>query len=350
MPPAQHPRHLRRVDTGADLPIPDEVAVAFPGALPKTTPDTIATRRHLARNAPLPPKAKTDITAAVIWIGSWYRGGRSKNEPPTVLYARVGDTWHEAIARSEPPEQIEIHLLAEAVLAMRARYPGPGEAKAKIEELIRDHIAPKTSPPNPQTTLPQIPKTSPPKPSPKTPAPPPPTPTSVAAEIVRLRPTPAPAAPNPPPKISPIPQNKTTSRDTPPYTPPKTAPRDCFPLSILIDRIPDDLARVIDDTHLPQCDTYGTIDGDSLTLHLPPAALTDNPRDRISSTVEIRRAKTPSRTAPAPWICTLRVGGDEATSVLQRDPRAAIDNALLRSAKTPLAPYRAALSAFLGGP
>lgn len=327
MPPAQHPRHLRRVDTGADLPIPDEVAVAFPGALPKTAPDTIATRRHLARNAPLPPKAKADITAAVIWIGSWYRGGRSKNEPATVLYARVGDTWHEAIARSEPPEQIEIHLLAEAVLAMRARYPGPGEAKAKIEDLIRDHL--KSSATNPKTTLPQIPKTSPPEPSPK---------------------TPTLAAPNPPPRISPIPQNKTTSRDTPPYTPPKTAPRDCFPLSILIDRIPDDLARVIDDTHLPQCDTYGTIDGDSLTLHLPPAALTDNPRDRISSTVEIRRAKTPNRTAPAPWICTLRVGGDEATSVLQRDPRAAIDNALLRSAKTPLAPYRAALSAFLGGP
>ena len=379
---ATMPRRIFAASGEELFAVPEEAAVVIEGALPPSCPDSLEARREMGRTV----KVKADtLQEAGREIQAWWGGvrGRHKGKEALALYARFGGEWHAVRIGAEfvVPKRASITLNEELLLAaceaegsrfvvrwkledyLSSLVPGQAPRKSSVP---RSHA--KAAPivqPGPTIRLSDLP---PPATSPilimngdgkmvldaaalNLPVPPPePAAVSPATPTVTptVTPTPAPTPSTPTKAPAPVPSN------LPPYatTWPGPGPghKTAAPLTVEVveNVLPEEIADLIDTMALPPGTFYETPNADSILLFLPPAALNGDPKNRLTSRVEVRRAKLPQ--SPQPWVCTLKVGTEEVTSKIHKEARDAVDNALVLTAKTKLAPYRKALSVFLGGP
>lgn len=337
--------------------VPEEAAVVIEGALPPSCPDSLEARREMGRTVKV--KAST-LQEAGREISSWWGGvrGRQKGKEALALYARFGGEWRavkigaEFVVPKRASMTLNEELLRAACEAEGSRFTVRWKLEDYLSSLVPGQVPRKSSvprshakaapivQPGPTIRLSDLPPAAelPPANPPATAAvPPAPTPT-------RATPTTPSTASKAPAPIPDLPPHSTT------WPGPGPGHKTAAPLTVEVveNQLPEDIADLIDTMALPSGTFYETPNADSIRLFLPPAALNGDPKNRLTSSVEVRRAKLPQ--SPQPWVCTLKVGAEEVTSKIQKEARNAVDNALMQASKTKLAPYKQALSVFLGGP
>lgn len=384
-PPVHHlvttPRRIFVASGEELLVVPEEAAVVIEGTLPPFCPDSLEARREMGRTVKV--KAATPMEAAVV-IGSWWGGvkARHQGEGELALYARAGGTWHAIKIKLDAVElpkrvgfRLNEELLLKGIEAAGSRYA----LRWKLEGYLSG-LAPSTTSALSKSSAPA--STAPAKAAPivqpgptirlsdLTPTAEPPPVVNAPGELVLDpaaflgRPLTPPATPTPTPAtgaVTPPPASTSSTLPKapapipaalPPHAATWTGPnhKGAAPLTVEVveNQLPEEIADLIDTMALPPGTFYSALSADCITLFLPPAALNGDPTKRLTSSVEVRRAKLPQR--PQPWVCTLKVGAEEVTSKIHKEARAAVDNALVMTAKTKLEPYKKALSVFLGGP